>query len=197
MQFRSAEFTVGAVRAADLPVAGQPEIAFSGRSNVGKSSLINRILQRKKLARTSSTPGKTQQLNYYWINEEFYFVDLPGYGYVRGGVTLREKLGRMTRGYVEKREPLRAILQLVDARHGPTELDLMMIDWLRAMERPFLLVFTKIDKLSRSKQKQLFDRLESEGTLAGISFAAFSAQSGQGRKDVLGWIEDVLEDRLT
>jgi GTP-binding protein len=194
MKFKSAEFTIGAVRAADLPSAGQPEIAFSGRSNVGKSTLINRILQRKKLARTSSTPGKTQQLNYYWINEQFYFVDLPGYGYVRGGINLREKLGRMTRGYVEKREPLRAIIQLVDIRHGPTELDLMMIDWLKEMQRTFLLVFTKADKLSQSKQKQLFDRLESEGTLAGISFVPFSALNGQGRQDVLGWIENVLEE---
>ena len=95
---------------------------------------------------------------------------------------------------VEKREPLRAIIQLVDIRHGPTELDLMMIDWLKEMQRTFLLVFTKADKLSQSKQKQLFDRLESEGTLAGISFVPFSALNGQGRQDVLGWIENVLEE---
>ena len=192
MLFRSAEFTIGAVRAADLPTSGQPEIAFSGRSNVGKSSLINRILQRKKMARTSSTPGKTQQLNYYWINGDFYFVDLPGYGFVQGGVGLREKLGRMVQGYVEKREPLRAVLQLIDMRHGPTNLDRMMIDWLREVNTPFLLVFTKADKLSRNKQKVLFNRLESEGTLAGISFVPFSAVSGQGRDDIVGWIEDTL-----
>ena len=192
MLFRSAEFTIGAVRAADLPTSDQPEIAFSGRSNVGKSSLINRILQRKKMARTSSTPGKTQQLNYYWINGDFYFVDLPGYGFVQGGVGLREKLGRMVQGYVEKREPLRAVLQLIDMRHGPTNLDRMMIDWLREVNTPFLLVFTKADKLSRNKQKVLFNRLESEGTLAGISFVPFSAVSGQGRDDIVGWIEDTL-----
>jgi len=137
MLFRSAEFTIGAVRAADLPTNGQPEIAFSGRSNVGKSSLINRLVQRKKLARTSSTPGKTQQLNYYWINGDFYFVDLPGYGFVQGGVGLREKLGRMVQGYVEKREPLRAVLQLIDMRHGPTESDRVMIDWLKGVNTPF------------------------------------------------------------
>jgi GTP-binding protein len=193
MQFRSAEFTVGAVGKSDLPTNGQPEIAFSGRSNVGKSSLINRLLQRKKLARTSSTPGKTQQLNYYWINEAFYFVDLPGYGFVRGGVSLREKLGRMVQTYVEQRETLRAVLQLVDMRHGPTDLDRMMIDWLKEVDKPFLLVFTKADKLSRNKQKQLFDRLESEGTLAGISFASFSALSGQGRDDINEWIEEALQ----
>ena len=192
MLFRSAEFTIGAVRAADLPTSGQPEIAFSGRSNVGKSSLINRLLQRKKLARTSSTPGKTQQLNYYWINGDFYFVDLPGYGFVQGGVGLREKLGRMVQGYVEKREPLRAVLQLIDMRHGPTDLDRMMINWLKEVNTPFLLVFTKADKLSRNKQKVLFNRLESEGALAGISFVPFSAVSGQGRDDIVGWIEDTL-----
>ena len=192
MLFRSAEFTIGAVRAADLPTNGQPEIAFAGRSNVGKSSLINRLVKRKKLARTSSTPGKTQQLNYYWINGDFYFVDLPGYGFVQGGVGLREKLGRMVQGYVEKREPLRAVLQLIDMRHGPTESDRMMIDWLKGVNTPFLLVFTKADKLSRNKQKGLFDRLESEGTLAGISFVPFSAVSGQGRDDIVEWIEDTL-----
>ena len=192
MLFRSAEFTIGAVRAADLPTNGQPEIAFSGRSNVGKSSLINRLVQRKKLARTSSTPGKTQQLNYYWINGDFYFVDLPGYGFVQGGVGLREKLGRMVQGYVEKREPLRAVLQLIDMRHGPTDLDRMMISWLKEVNTPFLLVFTKADKLSRNKQKILFNRLESEETLAGISFVPFSAVSGQGRDDIIGWIKDTL-----
>ena len=192
MLFRSAEFTIGAVRATDLPTSGQPEIAFSGRSNVGKSSLINRLLQRKKLARTSSTPGKTQQLNFYWINGEIYFVDLPGYGFVQGGVGLREKLGRMVREYVEKRQPLRAVLQLIDMRHGPTDLDRMMIDWLREVNTPFLLVFTKADKLSRNKQKLLLNRLESEGALAGISFVPFSAVSGQGRDDIVGWIEDTL-----
>jgi GTP-binding protein len=197
MQFSSAEFTIGAVRAADLPQDDQPEIAFAGRSNVGKSSLINKLLQRKKLARTSSTPGKTQQLNYYRINESFYFVDLPGYGFVQGGVDLRARLGRMVRGYVEKRAPLRAVIQLIDARHGPTELDLMMIDWLKETEKPFLLVFTKADKLSRSKQHRLFERLESEGTLVDISFVPFSATSGQGRKDVLEWIDEVLQDAKT
>lgn len=194
MQFRSAEFSIGAVRAADLPADGQPEIAFSGRSNVGKSSLINRLLRRKKLARTSSTPGKTQQLNYYWINEELYFVDLPGYGFVHGGIDLREKLGKIVTRYVDQRAPLCAVLQLIDMRHGPTDLDRMMIDWLKEVGKPFLLVFTKADKLSRNKQKLLFDRLESEGTLAGISFVPFSATSGQGRDDVIEWIEQVLKE---
>ena len=122
---------------------GLPEIALVGRSNVGKSSLINRLVQRKKLARTSTVPGKTQQLNYYLANEQFYLVDLPGYGYVRGGVGLRLQLGQLIRSYMANREALCAVLQLVDARRGPTDLDRQMIDHLRALDKPFLLVFTK------------------------------------------------------
>ncbi len=195
MHIRSAEFTIGAVRQADLPTDGFPEVAFSGRSNVGKSSLINSLLKRKKLAQTSSRPGKTQQLNYYRINHKFYCVDLPGYGFVRGGVALRQKLGRLTEAYLETRRELRAVIQLVDARHGPTELDLNMIDWLLNRRKPFLLVFTKADKLSRNKLDKKFDLLESEGKLAGISFVPFSALSGRGRADVLQWISSAVQPK--
>lgn len=195
MHIRSAEFTIGAVRQADLPSDGIPEIAFSGRSNVGKSSLINSLLQRRKLAHTSSTPGKTQQLNYYRVNHRFFFVDLPGYGFVQGGVALREKLGRLTETYLENRRELRAVVQLVDARHGPTKLDLTMIDWLRNCRKPFLLVFTKADKLSRSKLCKQLDLIESEGRLAGISFVPFSALNGRGRADVLEWISAAVQPR--
>ena len=190
MHIRSAEFTIGAVRRADLPHDGLPEVAFSGRSNVGKSSLINRLLQRRNLARTSSTPGKTQQLNYYCINQQLYMVDLPGYGFVSGGVGLRDELGRMTADYVESRPPLRAIVQLVDVRHGPTELDEQMIAWLRERERPFLIVFTKVDKLSRNKLKKRLAQVEAEGALVGLPFATFSAVSGVGCDDILEWIVD-------
>ena len=192
MHIRSAEFTIGAVRQADLPSDGFPEVAFSGRSNVGKSSLINSLLQRRRLAHTSSKPGKTQQLNYYRVNHKFYCVDLPGYGFVRGGVALREKLGRLTGAYLETRRELRAVVQLVDARHGPLELDLTMIDWLLHRQKPFLLVFTKADKLSRNKLDKQLGLLESEGRLAGISFVPFSALNGRGRADVLQWISAVV-----
>ena len=188
MHIRSAEFVIGAASPADLPADGLLEVAFSGRSNVGKSSLINRLVQRKSLARTSSTPGKTQQLNYYRVNHQFYMVDLPGYGYVSGGVELRWKLGQLTENYVESRNELGAIIQLVDARRGPTELDMLMIEWLLKYQKPFLLVFTKTDKLSRNKLNSQLNRLEKEGGLAGISFAPFSAVSGLGREDILEWI---------
>ena len=188
MRVNSAEFIVGAVGTADRPSYGHPEVAFSGRSNVGKSSLINRLVQRKSLARTSSTPGKTQQLNYYRINNAFYLVDLPGYGFVRGGADLRQRLGKMTETYLEERQELRAIVQLIDARHGPTELDRAMIDWLRAGRKPFLLVFTKSDKLSKGKMKKQLDRLESEGTMSEMLFTTFSAVDGSGRDDIWDWL---------
>jgi GTP-binding protein len=188
MHIRSAEFVIGAVAPADLPADGLLEVAFSGRSNVGKSSLINKLVQRKSLARTSSTPGKTQQLNYYRVNHQFYMVDLPGYGYVSGGVGLRQKLGRLTETYVGGRDQLGAIIQLVDARRGPTDLDMLMIEWLLKRQKPFLLVFTKTDKLSRIKLNNQLSQLEKDGKLAGIPFAPFSAMSGLGREDILEWI---------
>ena len=192
MRVSSIEFTIGAVGKGDLPAAGLPEIAFAGRSNVGKSSLINRLVHRKRLARTSSTPGKTQQLNYYLANEQFYLVDLPGYGFVSGGVGLRSILGKIVGRYISDRQELRAVLQLIDARHGPTELDLQMIEWLQEVQKPFLLVFTKADKLSRNKLKTQFDRLDSQKSLAGISFVSFSAVDGRGKDDIWGWIDDAL-----
>lgn len=188
MDIASVEFIVGAVGNGDLPTDDLAEVAFAGRSNVGKSSLINRLVQRKKVARTSSTPGKTQQLNYYRVNSRFYLVDLPGYGYVKGGVALRQKLGRLAETYLEERPQLRAVVQLVDARHGPTDLDLSMIEWLRQQRRPFLLVFTKADKLTRNKLRQRFAQLDQENTLAGLSFVPFSAVSGQGIEDIWEWI---------
>ena len=124
MRVDTVEFVMGAVGVDTAPDDGLPEIAFAGRSNVGKSSLINRLVQRKSLARTSSTPGKTQQLNYYLVNERLYLVDLPGYGFVHGGQDLRRSLGKLTDGYLQKRTQLRAVVQLIDARHGPSDLDL-------------------------------------------------------------------------
>ena len=193
MEFPTAEFVISAAGPADLPTTGIPEIAFAGRSNVGKSSLINKLLNRKKLAHTSSTPGKTRQLNYYLIDDRFYIVDLPGYGYVRGGVNLRRQLGRLTEDYLQARQQLVAVVQLIDARHGPTDHDLVMIDWLRQRQSEFLLVFTKVDKMARSKFNTKLCNLETEGSLEGLSFASFSALTGEGRDDVIQWVNDVLE----
>lgn len=188
MRIHSAEFVVGSVSQSDRPADGRPEIAFSGRSNVGKSSLINRLVQRKRLARTSSTPGKTQQLNYYRVNGELYLVDLPGYGYVSGGKQLRGELGKRTEKYLQNREQLRAVVQLVDARHGPSDTDMQMIEWLRSNQSPFLLVFTKADKLSRAKLDRMIKQLSSQERLAGLSYTPFSAVTGSGRDDVWEWV---------
>jgi GTP-binding protein len=195
MRIRSAEFVVGSVSESDRPTDGLPEIAFSGRSNVGKSSLINRLVQRKSLARTSSTPGKTQQLNYYRVNDLLYLVDLPGYGYVSGGKQLRGELGKRTEAYLHNNDHLRAIVQLVDARHGPSATDMAMIDWLQANMKTFLLVFTKADKLSRAKLDRMFKELSGQDRLAGLSYTPFSALTGAGRDDVLDWVAAAATDR--
>ena len=195
MRIRSAEFVVGSVSESDRPTDGLPEIAFSGRSNVGKSSLINRLVQRKSLARTSSTPGKTQQLNYYRVNDLLYLVDLPGYGYVSGGKQLRGELGKRTEAYLHNNDHLRAVVQLVDARHGPSATDMAMIDWLQANMKTFLLVFTKADKLSRGKLDRMFKELSDQDRLAGLSYTPFSAVTGAGRDDVLEWVTADATDR--
>ena len=191
MRIHSAEFVVGAVGDKGSPTDGLPEVAFAGRSNVGKSSLINRLVQRRNLAFTSSTPGRTQQLNYYRVDDRLYLVDLPGYGYVRGGVDLRRNLGRLVETYLANREALQAVVLLIDARHGPTELDLQMVDTLKSGGRPFLLVLTKADKLSRGKLDRQVSRLEEEGHLADLPYLPFSSETGLGRGDLLQWVGEV------
>lgn len=189
MQIRAAEFVVGAVSPADLPGDRLPEVAFAGRSNVGKSSLINRLAGRKQLAFSGARPGKTQQLNYYRIDDWLYLVDLPGYGFVSGGAELRGRMGKLASGFVEGRQELRAVVQLVDARHDPTELDWRMLELLKSGARPFLLVFTKIDKLSQQQLRRQLEQLEAGGQLTGCPFVLFSARTGEGRDDVWEWIQ--------
>ncbi len=151
MKVSSAEFVFGAVNLRQLPRESRKEVAFLGRSNVGKSSLINRLCNRKNLARPSSDPGKTRELNYYLINGKFFFVDLPGYGYAKVPEQIRSSWGKLIEQYLKNREQLALVVQLIDARHEPTELDMMMVGWLEYYEIPFLVVLTKSDKLPRSK----------------------------------------------
>lgn len=185
MKIKSSEFIISAVGPKQYPVDGLPEIALAGRSNVGKSSLINRMLLRRNLARTSSQPGKTQQLNYYKINDEMYFVDVPGYGYAKVSKSEREAWGRMIENYLRQREELRLVIQLIDLRHPPTALDISMYEWLSHYGIPLCVVGTKADKLSRN-QVAKHGRImrETLGMPKGAPLVLFSSETGEGRDDL-------------
>lgn len=154
MKIRSAEITMSAVNKSQYPAEGIPEIALAGRSNVGKSSLINGLLNRRTFARTSSTPGKTRTINFYLINNEFYFVDLPGYGYAKVSKTEKDKWGGIMERYLEDREELCAIFLLVDVRHEPTADDQMMYDWIKHFGYDCVVVATKADKITRGQYQK-------------------------------------------
>lgn len=160
MQFKKAEFVTGATRLSECPPPEYPEICFAGRSNVGKSSLINTLMNHGSLARTSNTPGKTQQMNYYKIDDRAYFVDLPGFGYAKVSKKERERWGRNIRDYLLERNTLRLILHLVDIRHKPTHLDEDFFYWMGSNRMPFAVILSKADKLSRNKQNQSKFRLQ-------------------------------------
>lgn len=164
---------------------GRPEVAFLGRSNVGKSSLINSLLMRKGLARTSNTPGRTQSINYFLINDAFYFVDLPGYGYAKVSKAMRADWGKLAEQYLSKPSGLALCVQLIDSRHNPTELDLQLNEWLSEYAKPSVIVATKADKLSRN---QLRKQLMSSGELLGShEILAYSSATGSGRDKL--WFE--------
>ena len=194
MKFHSAEFvmSVGFVR--QLPRDGMAEIAFAGRSNVGKSSLINRLFNRKNLAKTSNTPGKTRTLNFYAVNRRYYFVDLPGYGYAKRSQRERQAWGKLIENYVRDRPSLKGFVQLIDARHDPSREDLQMIDWLLNGEKPFLVVATKADKLSGNKLRNRLDQTRRILAFHGnFDLLPFSATTGRGKDAVWRWIGEVLD----
>lgn len=160
MNFQNAKFVTGAPSLKECPDPEYPEICFAGRSNVGKSSLINALVNRGNMARTSNTPGKTQQMNYYLIDEKVYFVDLPGFGYAQVSREERQRWGRDIREYLLERETLCLIFHLVDIRHEPTSLDEDFFYWMGSNRIPFSVILTKGDKLSRNKQNQSKFRLQ-------------------------------------
>ena len=151
MIIKSSNYAVSAVREDQYPKDNLPEISLSGRSNVGKSSLINTLLNRKNLARTSSQPGKTQTLNFYLINDEFYLVDVPGYGYARVSQKKRQEFGEMIQDYLETRPNLKGLVILIDSRHEPTKDDIAMYNYAQYLNLPILVVCTKIDKIKKSQ----------------------------------------------
>jgi len=160
MEFQNATFVKSAPSLSDCPPPEFPEVCFAGRSNVGKSSLINAIVNHRGLARTSNTPGKTQLMNYYLVDHQIYLVDLPGFGFAKVPKKERERWGKDIRDYILKRETIRLVLHLVDIRHEPTDLDEDFFYWLGMNRLPFGVVLAKADKLSRNKQNQSKFRLE-------------------------------------
>ena len=196
MKISSAEFVLSAFAESQWPRGGLPEVAFLGRSNVGKSSLINSLLNVRGLARTSNTPGRTQALNFFLINRRFHFVDLPGYGYARVPRDVRESWGQLVTGYLAKREPLVLSIQIVDSRHEPTSLDLQLREWLLAEGKPFLTVATKSDKLSQNELSRNLARarqvLRAAGDGPGDEVVAYSAVTRRGRENVWRAIEEAL-----
>jgi GTP-binding protein len=198
MNITQAEFVISAVKPHQYPEDALPEIALAGRSNVGKSSLINKLIQRKSLARTSSQPGKTQQLNYYRVNEMLYFVDFPGYGYAKVSKKQREQWGAMIESYLKERDPLKLVLHIIDVRHPPTEDDCLMYNWLKHFEIPVCIVCTKADKIPRSKWdkhvKVIRQTLEADQR---HPLVLFSSETGLGRDElwsvILGAIAEHAE----
>jgi len=173
-----------------LPVNDKPEIAFAGKSNVGKSSLINALVNRKSLARTSSQPGKTQTINFYNINNQLYFVDLPGYGYARVSYSLKEKWGEMIENYLKKSRQLKAVFLLVDIRHEPTENDRLMYEWILAQGYDPIIIATKLDKISKGQRnKQLSLIRDSLKADSSVRIIPFSAVSKEGRDEIWECIE--------
>ncbi|TMV52945.1 YihA family ribosome biogenesis GTP-binding protein [Paenibacillus mesophilus] len=185
MKVTQAEFIISAVGPDQYPDDGLPEIALAGRSNVGKSSLINKMIQRKNLARTSSQPGKTQTLNFYKINEELYFVDLPGYGYAKVSMAQRQEWGKFIESYLLKRDRLRMVILLVDVRHPPTRDDVSMYDWLGHYGIPICVVATKADKVPRSRWQKHLKQVKETLLVRGTdSVILFSSETGLGKDEL-------------
>lgn len=198
MKVTSAKFVKSVFERSQWPRDGRPEVAFLGRSNVGKSSMINSLLRVKGLARSSNTPGRTQSLNFFLINERFHFVDLPGYGFARAPREVRETWGALVTDYLANRDTLVLSIHIVDSRHEPTTLDLQLREWLAANGKPFLTVATKSDKLSQNESHKNLARARKvlDGAAGGIGaggdLVAYSATTGRGRESVWRAIEEAL-----
>lgn len=194
MIIKSSNYAVSAVREDQYPKDNLPEIALSGRSNVGKSSLINTLLNRKKLARTSSQPGKTQTLNFYLINDEFYLVDVPGYGYARVSQKKRQEFGEMIQDYLETRPNLKGLVILIDSRHEPTKDDIAMYNYAQYLNLPILVVCTKIDKIKKSQVNKVMSRLKKNIDLNydHVTVLTFSSVTKLHVAELGNWIEEKI-----
>jgi GTP-binding protein len=193
MKVTSSDIVISAVRPEQYPETDLPEFALAGRSNVGKSSFINKMLNRKGLARISSKPGKTQTLNFYLINEILHFVDVPGYGYAKVSKTERAAWGRMIETYFTTREQLKAAVLIVDLRHPPTEDDVMMYDFLKHYEIPCIIIATKADKIPKGKwQKHLKVTKETLQLEKEDHIVVFSSETGEGKDQAWSIIQSYI-----
>lgn len=194
MEITQAEFIISAVKKNQYPNDNFKEIAFVGRSNVGKSSLINTIVNRRKLVKVSSSPGKTRLVNFFMINNEFYFVDLPGYGYAKVSKSEKDKWSKIIETYLVGRHQLKAIVLLVDSRHKPTNDDIMMYKWIEYYKYKILIVATKIDKISKNQLNKNLDIIRNSfGLKPDYKILTFSSLKKQGKEDLLNEIEHVVE----
>jgi GTP-binding protein len=193
---KQAEFVISAVKPSQYPEDALPEIALAGRSNVGKSSLINRMVHRKNLARTSSKPGKTQTINFYRVNGQLYFADMPGYGFARVSKETKAAWARMIEGYLLNRRELKGVIQVVDVRHPPTRDDHTMYDWLKHYAIPVIVVATKADKIPRGKwQKHMKQVREGLQIRADDPLILFSAETGQGKDELWNVIAALVAEQ--
>ncbi|RZK41422.1 MAG: YihA family ribosome biogenesis GTP-binding protein [Hymenobacter sp.] len=194
MVIRDASFLSSNTQVAACPTPDRPEYAFIGRSNVGKSSLINMLTGRLALAKISSTPGKTQVINHFMVNDEWYLVDLPGYGYARVSKNSRADWGKMIKAYLTKRENLTCVCVLLDSRHSPQAIDLEFMAWLGEAGVPFVMIFTKADKQSNARTQELvaayLRQMQEQWDELPRHFIT-SAETGAGRDEVLGFVQEV------
>ena len=194
MKLETAVFEAAAGISSQLPASSLPEVAFSGRSNVGKSSLINRLVNRKALARTSATPGKTATINFYRL-DALRLVDLPGYGYAKVSGSEKQRWTELIEGYFNAQRDMRLVLQLIDARHAPSKDDYQMLEYMVAREIPFVVVLTKMDKLNKIQRTQRLAALEQElAEYEGVVMIPFSAVNGEGVDSLREILEDVIAD---
>lgn len=200
MEIKSAEFVISNTDVQKCPDGTRPEYAFIGRSNVGKSSLINMLTARKRLAMTSQKPGKTQLINHFIINDDWYLVDLPGYGYAQRGKENRENLRRIIESYILRRPQLTCLFVLLDCRHAPQKIDLEFMEWLGENEVPFAIIFTKTDKISKGRLQENLDAyrqkmLETWEELPPILTS--SSENRNGREEILHYIDQINRQTRT
>ena len=192
MKINNPEFVLSAYSYKDYPNHDKAEVAFVGRSNVGKSSLINMLVRRKKLARTSSTPGRTQSINFFNIDNKFYFVDLPGYGFAKVPKKVKDEWGELINDYLYHRDNLKGIVMIVDSRHKPSSDDQLMLEWIRSSNIPFIIAATKEDKLSNNKKKKKENLIKEELGLSNEdNFCLVSSKTTKGKSRLFSFIGKV------